>query len=76
MLLCKHHHLLLHNNGWNITRIGGGYTLVPPPSIDPTRTGRHLATKSRAVQDWNARRHRIRPTTAHIPPTPAAPPRK
>jgi len=68
VLLCKHHHLLLHNNGWDVTRIGGGYTLVPPRSVDPTRTGRHLATKSRAIEDWNARRHRTR--TATVTPTP------
>ncbi len=60
VLLCKHHHLLLHNRGWDITRTGGQYTLIPPRSISPTREGRHLATKSRAVQDWNARRHRLR----------------
>jgi hypothetical protein len=60
VLLCKHHHLLLHNNGWDITRTGGRYTLIPPRSIDPTRTGRDLRTKSRAVQDWTARRHRTR----------------
>ena len=69
VLLCKHHHLLLHNNGWNITRAGGAYTLVPPRSIDPTRTGRHLATKSRAVQDWNARRTRTRRATVIPTPT-------
>jgi hypothetical protein len=61
VLLCKHHHLLLHNNGWDIARTGGRYTLIPPRSIDPKREGRHLVTKSRAVQDWNTRRHRTRP---------------
>jgi hypothetical protein len=60
VLLCKHHHLLLHNNGWDITRTGGRYTLIPPRSIDPKREGRHLPTKSRAVQDWTARRNRTR----------------
>src|SRR3712207_7604787 len=28
VLLCKHHHLLLHNNGWDIVREGGTYTLI------------------------------------------------
>jgi hypothetical protein len=73
ILLCKHHHLLLHNNGWDITRTGGHYTLVPPRSISPTREGRHLATKSRAVQDWNARRHRLRDRHPAHPPEPASP---
>jgi len=69
VLLCKHHHLLLHNNGWDITRDGGSYTLVSPRSISPTREGRHLTTKSRAVQDWNTRRRRLRDRV----PEPATP---
>ena len=41
ILLCRHHHLLLHDNGWNITRTGTGtgtgtgYYFVPPRSLDP-----------------------------------------
>jgi Domain of unknown function (DUF222) len=68
VLLCKHHHLLLHNNGWDITRTRGRYTLIPPRSISPTREGRHLATKSRAVQDWTTRRHRTRTASAQPAP--------
>jgi Domain of unknown function (DUF222) len=68
VLLCKHHHLLLHNNGWDITRTGGRYTLIPPRSISPTREGRHLATKSRVVQDWTTRRHRTSTGTAQPAP--------
>ncbi len=30
MLLCRHHHLLLHNNGWRIARDVAAYWLVPP----------------------------------------------
>jgi hypothetical protein len=37
VLLCRHHHLLVHNNGWRIARAGARYAVVPPPSIDPTR---------------------------------------
>ncbi|WP_159085001.1 HNH endonuclease signature motif containing protein [Planctomonas deserti] len=73
ILLCKHHHLLLHNNGWDIRRTGGQYLLLPPRSISPTREARHLATKSRAVQDWNARRHRLRPRDSVPPSGPASP---
>jgi hypothetical protein len=72
VLLCKHHHLLLHNHGWDITRSGGHYTLIPPRSISATREGRHLATKSRAVQDWNARRHRLRDRAPAHPPEPVS----
>ncbi|MEP6843708.1 MAG: DUF222 domain-containing protein [Pseudolysinimonas sp.] len=34
ILLCRHHHLMIHNNGWNITRHGTNYMLDPPPG-DP-----------------------------------------
>ncbi|MBU1251664.1 MAG: HNH endonuclease [Actinobacteria bacterium] len=32
VLLCRHHHLLLHNNGWGITRVDGELAVVPPRS--------------------------------------------
>lgn len=35
ILLCRHHHLLLHNNGWRFDRIRGELALIPPRSIDP-----------------------------------------
>jgi hypothetical protein len=35
VLLCRHHHLLVHNNGWKITRVGAQYSFVPPRSLDP-----------------------------------------
>ncbi|CAN5387018.1 hypothetical protein BH10ACT6_BH10ACT6_11700 [soil metagenome] len=34
ILLCKHHHLLIHNNGWEVRRMGEQYALEPPPG-DP-----------------------------------------
>jgi hypothetical protein len=30
VLLCRHHHMLLHNNGWKITRVGTSYFLHAP----------------------------------------------
>jgi len=30
LLLCRHHHLLAHNNGWEISRAGPQYLLMPP----------------------------------------------
>ena len=30
ILLCRHHHMLLHNNGWRITRTGTTYYLHSP----------------------------------------------
>jgi len=53
ILLCRHHHLLLHNNGWDILRtgeFGDEYWLVPPVSVDPTQTPERMKCKSRAYQ--------------------------
>ncbi len=38
VLLCRHHHLLVHNNGWRVTRDGAHYALVPPRGVDPAQT--------------------------------------
>ncbi|MGN6200486.1 HNH endonuclease signature motif containing protein [Humibacter sp.] len=46
VLLCRFHHLLLHNNGWKISRDGAQYFLTPPKSVDPSRTPIPLRTKS------------------------------
>ena len=36
--LCKHHHLLVHNNGWEIEHDAQGqYWLIPPKSHDRIR---------------------------------------
>jgi hypothetical protein len=32
ILLCKHHHLMVHNNRWKIRRRGTHYELIPPPA--------------------------------------------
>jgi hypothetical protein len=37
ILLCRRHHLLLHNNHWQVTRDGGTYWLRPPRAIDPAQ---------------------------------------
>ena len=31
VLLCRHHHLMVHNNGWRVRRRGTEYELLPPP---------------------------------------------
>ncbi len=31
VLLCRHHHLLLHNNGWRIDRSHRHWMMLPPP---------------------------------------------
>ena len=35
VLLCRHHHLLTHNNKWRVIRHEDSYFLVPPRTIDP-----------------------------------------
>jgi len=51
ILLCRHHHLLLHNNHWDITLDEHGrYWLIPPTDVDPTRSPRPLPTKSAALR--------------------------
>ncbi|MDQ1546131.1 MAG: hypothetical protein QOH69_1035 [Actinomycetota bacterium] len=52
ILLCRYHHLLLHNNGWEIFRDDGGkYWLVPPPERDPNQTPIELVSKNLALRD-------------------------
>ncbi len=53
ILLCRHHHLLAHNNGWEITRAGPRYLLVPPgvgPGTKPN-TALDMPSASRALHD-------------------------
>jgi hypothetical protein len=51
VLLCKFHHLLVHNNGWEIERVAEEYFLIPPPDIDPARIPRPMPSKSPAMHD-------------------------
>ena len=37
ILLCRHHHMLVHNNGWEITRTHGTTHFIPHPTSTPTR---------------------------------------
>jgi len=51
ILLCKFHHLLIHNNGWEIYRVGTDYYLVPPKDVDPQQRPRPMPSKSAAMRD-------------------------
>ncbi len=51
VLLCRHHHMLAHNNGWEIEHDHAGFHLIPPQSIDPARIPRRMPTKSAALRD-------------------------
>ncbi|MFM9877379.1 MAG: hypothetical protein ACKVOG_05965, partial [Rhodoglobus sp.] len=49
ILLCRHHHMLVHNNGWELVRAHGQTSFIPPPDIDPTRTPIPARAKSPAL---------------------------
>ena len=83
ILLCRHHHLLFHNNGWEITRDDEfKYWLVPPAEQDPAQTPIQLVPKSRVFQDlrYEQARRRLEPAELqeqrqrqHQEPEPAPP---
>jgi hypothetical protein len=56
ILLCKHHHMMVHNNGWEITRERGKYWLIPPPDVDAAQTPIEMPTKSAAARHLAATR--------------------
>lgn len=51
ILLCRHHHLLLHDHAWRIVRAPDSqYELIPPDTVDPDRKPRPMPSRSR---EWN-----------------------
>ena len=78
ILLCRFHHMQLHNNGWRIVRDGlGPFILIPPPghrSPDGTETQpRRLRTNAPWAWAWDPPAPPQRPPW-RIPPAPTAPP--
>jgi hypothetical protein len=51
ILLCRRHHLRLHNDRWEITRTGGSYSLVSPDTTDGARPPVPVKSKSAALRD-------------------------
>lgn len=51
ILLCRHHHVLLHDNHWEIQMSDGAYWLVPPPDLALTQNPRHMPSRSAALHD-------------------------
>ena len=47
ILLCRFHHMMIHNNNWNIIRKGTDYHLIPPTTQDATQHPIPMPTKSR-----------------------------
>ena len=48
---CRFHHMLVHNNGWQILRDGAKYWLKPPVSEDPLQILRPMPSKSPALAE-------------------------
>lgn len=51
ILLCRLHHLLIHDNHWNIRRDRGHYWLTAPPDIDQTQTPREMPSKQPLIRE-------------------------
>ena len=51
ILLCQFHHMLGHNNGWQILRDGAVYWPKPPATEDPLRILRPMPTRSPALAE-------------------------
>jgi hypothetical protein len=54
--LCRHHHMLIHNNHWRIKRTGADYFLIPPRERDPNQTPIPMPSKSAALTDLSRRK--------------------
>lgn len=54
VLLCRHHHMLLHNNHWQILRERDRYWLKPPRAEDPQQVLRPLRSKSPLMRELHA----------------------
>jgi hypothetical protein len=65
VLLCRHHHMLLHDNHWEINRAGADYWLIPPPAQDPRQKRRRLESKSASLHDLLAEADRKRLNREH-----------
>ncbi|MBB5632603.1 hypothetical protein BKA04_000826 [Cryobacterium mesophilum] len=46
VLLCRFHHLQLHNNHWEIERRDAEFWLIPPPTVDAARVPVKLCSKN------------------------------
>lgn len=54
VLLCRHHHMLMHNNGWRIDRTNGIYLLIPSRAVDPEQRPIELHSKSPTLERLTA----------------------
>ncbi|HEU4848865.1 MAG TPA: DUF222 domain-containing protein [Terrimesophilobacter sp.] len=69
VLLCRFHHMLLHNNQWEIRRLGreagdgrrasgsgNGFWLIPPSTVDPEQVPIALRSKSLLIRQLQRER--------------------
>jgi hypothetical protein len=49
ILLCRHHHMLVHNNHWQITRNGSDYFAIPPRTIGHAQTPIPMTSRNKAL---------------------------
>ena len=61
ILLCRHHHVLLHDSHWEIELRGSEYWLIPPAGT--TQIPRPMPSKSAALHDLHREQHRARQRT-------------
>ncbi|PZQ91943.1 MAG: hypothetical protein DI534_03080 [Leifsonia xyli] len=57
ILLCRYHHLRIHNEGWQIRVSGvGRFELIPPPTVDVHQTPIPMPSKTPIARDLERRR--------------------
>lgn len=56
VLLCRHHHMEIHNNKWVIQRFDGKYHLIPPKGVTTAQRPRPMRSNSGALHDLERER--------------------
>jgi hypothetical protein len=51
LLLCRRCHQRVHREGWEFVFQRGGFVVIPPPEVDPSREPLPLPTRSRIMRD-------------------------
>ena len=72
ILLCRAHHLLLHNNHWQVIRTGADYGLIPPTSLDPDQAPIPMPSKSPLILEMFLKKYPTRHPTDHPAKQPTA----
>ena len=57
ILLCRRHHLLLHNNNWQVLREGGDYFLKPPRAVDAGQVLIPMPSRNPEIHALTRRKH-------------------